>query len=173
MTHDQPESRRRDDDATAGLAQDLYEQVRQLNHATAGAPGLTRPSTAYTILGNLSASAYGLDQTFVQLGRFLRRELDGGRLGHDRGHHPAQAVQDACDALSEARDITTRLARSLGNAQSAINAVHGPVHPAAALAGDDFPLSVSEAVKAGPADDRSGPSPSPSTKTARSARKGI
>ncbi len=49
-----------DDARTEQLACDLYENVRQLNHATSGAPGSTQPGTANTVLGNLSAAAHGL-----------------------------------------------------------------------------------------------------------------
>lgn len=169
----------RSDETTEQLAWDLYEQVRRLNHVTAGPPDLTRPSTAYTLLGNLSAATHGLDQTLAQLDRFLQHELAAGRLGHDQGHDPAQAIQDACGALSDARAETFRFARSLGHAQIALSAIHGPIQPTTAaphpgaLAADDFPRSVGEALRTGPTDDRAGPQPPPPDQTARNARKGV
>ncbi|TDE33655.1 hypothetical protein [Actinomadura sp. 6K520] len=72
-----------DADGTVQLAANLHEHVRQLNYATAGPPSLTQPSTAYAILGNLSAAIYGLDQALDQINRFFLRELQAGRLGHD------------------------------------------------------------------------------------------
>jgi hypothetical protein len=73
----------RNDEETARLATDLYGHVRQLNYATASPPSLTLPGTAYTILGNLSAATYGLDQVLDQINRFFLRELQADRLGHD------------------------------------------------------------------------------------------
>jgi hypothetical protein len=169
----------RNDEATEQLARDLYEQVRQLNYATGGPPGLTRPSTAYTVLGNLSAAAHGIDQTLTQLDRFLRHELNAGHLGHDQGHNPAQAIQDACGDLSNARAETFRFARSLSNAQNALNAIHGPIQPTisaphpGALAADDFPMSVGETLQTGPTDDGAGPQPPPPDKATRDVRKGV
>ena len=48
---------------------DLYEGVRQLNHATAGPPGLTYPGTVYTVLGQPRLAVYGLEQGLGQLHR--------------------------------------------------------------------------------------------------------
>jgi hypothetical protein len=119
----------RNDEVTERLARDLYEQVRQLNHATGGPPGLTRPSTAYTVLGNLSAAAHGIDQTLAQLDRFLRHERNAGHLGHDQGDLNA-AIRDCGQALARARIDARALSKATGDAQNAISAVHGPLSPA-------------------------------------------
>ncbi|MCW2913356.1 MAG: hypothetical protein JWN52_1424 [Actinomycetia bacterium] len=60
----------RSDKNTEATARDLYENVRELNYATAHPPGLTLPGTVYTILGNLAAAAHALDQTLQQLHQF-------------------------------------------------------------------------------------------------------
>ena len=53
MTNDRQQAA---DDHTEQIARDLCEGVRQLNHATAGPPGLTCPGTVYTVLGATSPS---------------------------------------------------------------------------------------------------------------------
>lgn len=114
----------RNDDQTADLASNLYEHVRQLNYATAGPPSLTLPGTAYTILGNLSAATYGLDQVLDQINRFFLRELQADRLGHDQAEDLADVLSRHGQALSEARQHARALCAALSEAQSAINAVH-------------------------------------------------
>jgi hypothetical protein len=112
------------DDETAQLAANLYEHVRQLNYATAGPPSLTLPSTAYTILGNLSAVTYGLDQLLDQINRFFLRELQADRLGHDHGEDLTDVLSRHGQALAEASRHAQALCATLSDAQSAINAVH-------------------------------------------------
>lgn len=114
----------RNDEGTTRLATNLYEHVRQLNHVTAGPPSLTLPGTAYTILGNLSAATYGLDQVLDQINRFFLRELQADRLGHDQAGDLADVLSRHGQALGEARQHTRALCAALRDAQSAINAVH-------------------------------------------------
>lgn len=114
----------RNDDQTADLASNLYEHLRQLNYATAGPPSLTLPGTAYTILGNLSAATYGLDQVLDQINRFFLRELQADRLGHDQAEDLADVLSRHGQALAEARQHARALCAALSDAQSAINAVH-------------------------------------------------
>ncbi|MEO3823075.1 hypothetical protein [Actinomadura sp. B10D3] len=114
----------RNDEETTRLATNLYEHVRQLNYATAGPPSLTLPGTAYTILGNLSAATYGLDQVLDQIHRFFLRELQADRLGHDQDGELADVLSRHGQALGEARQHTRVLCAALSDAQSAINAVH-------------------------------------------------
>jgi hypothetical protein len=114
-----------DDQGTARLAAELSEHVRKLNHATAGPPGLTLPSTAYTLLGNLSAATYGLDQTLEQVNRFFLREEQAGRLGHDRGEDLNEVLHRHGQASAKARWHTQALCSVLNEAQVEINAVHG------------------------------------------------
>ncbi|SNR38266.1 hypothetical protein [Actinomadura mexicana] len=123
----------RNDEETTRLATNLYEHVRQLNHATAGPPSLTLPATAYTILGNLSATTYGLDQLLEQINRFFLRELQADRLGHDRGEDLAIVLDRHGRTLAEARPLLQALCSALSDAQSTINAVHfRPTHRGAA-----------------------------------------
>ena len=114
----------RNDEDTTRLATNLYEHVRQLNYATAGPPSLTLPSTAYAILGNLSAATYGLDQLLNQINHFFLRELPAGRLGHDRGEDLIGVLSRHGLGLAEARRHGQALSAALYEAQSAINAVH-------------------------------------------------
>lgn len=122
--HAPPLATARNDDQTADLSSNLYENVRQLNYATAGAPCLTLPGTAYTILGNLSAATYGLDQVLDQINRFFLRELQADRLGHNQAEDLADALSRHGQALAEARHHARALCTALSDAQSAINAVH-------------------------------------------------
>lgn len=122
--HRQAPATARNDDQTADLASNLYEHVRQLNLATAGPPSLTLPGTAYTILGNLSAATYGLDQVLDQINRFFLRELQADRLGHDQAEDLADVLSRHGQALAGARQHVRALCASLSDAQSAINAVH-------------------------------------------------
>ncbi|MFV2179605.1 hypothetical protein ACFHW2_42685 [Actinomadura sp. LOL_016] len=117
-----------DDHDTTRLAAALPEHIRSLNHATAGPPGLTLPATAYTILGNLGAAAFGLDQLLDQLNRFFLRELQAGRLGHDHGEDVTDVLSRHGQSLAEARRHAHDLCTVLTEAQADINAVHG--HPA-------------------------------------------
>jgi hypothetical protein len=122
--HRQAPATARNDDQTADLSNNLYEHVRQLNHATTGPSSLTLPGTAYTILGNLSAATYGLDQLLDQINRFFLRELQADRLGHDQAEDLADVLSRHGQALAEARQHARALCAALSDAQSAINAVH-------------------------------------------------
>lgn len=122
--HRQLPATARNDDQTADLASNLYEHVRQLNLATAGPPSLTLPGTPYTILGNLSAATYGLDQVLDQINRFFLRELQADRLGHDQAEDLADVLSRHGQALAEARQHARALCAALSDAQSTISAVH-------------------------------------------------
>jgi hypothetical protein len=122
--HRQAPATARNDDQTADLASNLYEHVRQLNHAPAGPPSLTLPGTAYTVLGNLSATTYGLDQVLDQINRFFLRELQADRLGHDQAEDLADVLSRHGQALAEARQHARALCAALSDAQSTTNAVH-------------------------------------------------
>ncbi|MCW2913823.1 MAG: hypothetical protein JWN52_1891 [Actinomycetia bacterium] len=185
----------RNDEATEQLARDLYEQVRHLNYATGGPPGLTRPSTAYTVLGNLSAAAHGIAQTLTQLDRFLHHELAAGRLGHDQGEDLNAAIHACGQALAGARNDARALSKTTGDAQNAINAVHGPLSPAVGkaspsqltseprapkqpprtagdLAAESFPVPIAEALHASPGSDPAPGEHLPAPQ-ARTSRKGL
>ncbi|MDX6738695.1 hypothetical protein [Actinocorallia sp. A-T 12471] len=135
------------DDRIEQLARNVYDNVRQLNHATARPPGLTYPGTAYSVLGNLSEAVYGLGQTLEQLDRFLTDELNAGRLGHDLGHSPVTEIHEAQDELRSASTTARKVANTLGRAQSAISAVNAkPQLTPARVASQAFPMPPSEAI---------------------------
>ncbi|MBO2461443.1 hypothetical protein [Actinomadura violacea] len=154
--HRQAPATARSDDHTADLASNLYEHIRQLNLATAGPPSLTLPGTAYTILGNLSAATYGLDQVLDQINRFFLRELQADRLGHDQAEDLADVLSRHGQALAEARQHARALCAALSDAQATINAVHGRETPpiiegetlvddaGVAAAANDFPRPITD-----------------------------
>jgi hypothetical protein len=109
-----------DTEAAAGL---VCEAVRFLNYATVDA-GLTYPATAYAVTGGLAAAAARLPQLTAQLGRFLVRELEAGRLGEDSGGDPADAVARADDYLAVAAAAAVALGETLSAAQSSLASLH-------------------------------------------------
>lgn len=107
------------------LAGELHERVRALNRLTQGPPGLTEPSAAYTVLGNLAQTSFRLAQTAEQIDAFLTRELDAGRLGHDRGDDPVPAVTTAHNALGRVTEQAADLGDSFRRAASALAPIQG------------------------------------------------
>ncbi|NKZ03269.1 hypothetical protein [Actinomadura latina] len=151
------------------LAGELHERVRALNHLTQGPPGLTEPAAAYTVLGNLAQTAFRLAQTAEQIDQFLTRELDAGRLGHDRGDDPVEAVTAVHNALGQVTGQAADLGESFRRAAGALAPIHAvddsPEPPPdrrtvvnladrddaqVGPAGEDFPRTISE-VLPGPA----------------------
>ncbi|MEU8804839.1 hypothetical protein [Spirillospora sp. NPDC048819] len=173
------------------LAGELHERVRALNHLTQSSPGLSEPAVACTVLGNLAQTSFRLAQTAEQIDAFLTRELDAGRLGHDRGDDPVPAVTAAHNALGRVTEQAADLGESFRRAAGALAPVHAvnegeepslDRHAAANLveaeerqvgpAGEDFPKTISEVLpNPTPAEDvppelRSPPQP-PSPRRAR------
>ncbi|GLZ16375.1 hypothetical protein Acsp04_66100 [Actinomadura sp. NBRC 104425] len=114
----------RTDKDTERFAAELNERVRILNGLTEGAPGLTQPETAYTVLGNLAQTAFRLSQTAEHLDAFLDRELNAGRLEHDHGDDPEPSVLKAHDALAQATEQSMDLGEAFRRAQGALAAIH-------------------------------------------------
>jgi hypothetical protein len=112
-------------DGTLALARAAAEAIRGLNHATLGGDGLSQPSDAYAVLGELSLAASGLPQLLGQFGRWLASALAGGQLGCDDSTDPAAAVSGAWLFISDARASAAALARDLGQAQQQLAAVNG------------------------------------------------
>ncbi|WP_131741977.1 hypothetical protein [Actinomadura roseirufa] len=112
------------DEDTALLAGELHERVRALNSLTKGAPGLTQPGTAYTVLANLAQTAFRLAQTAEQVDKFLDAELAAGRLGNDRGEDPVPTVLRAHDALALAAEHAQDLGESFRRAGGALVSIH-------------------------------------------------
>ncbi|MVZ99032.1 hypothetical protein F8568_001245 [Actinomadura sp. LD22] len=121
VDHETPTNER-----TELLAGELHERARALNNLTQGPPGLTRPETAYRILGDLAKTAFRLVGTAEQLDAFLNRELDAGRLLHYRGDDPVPTVLIAHDALAKAGEQSMNLGESFRQAQAALSGIHGP-----------------------------------------------
>ncbi|MFD0690968.1 hypothetical protein [Actinomadura fibrosa] len=114
----------RTDHDTELLAGELHERVRALNSLTRGGRGLTQPSAAYTILGNLAQTAFCLAQTAEQIDAFLDRELTAGRIVHDQGINPVPAVLRAHDALVRSAEQMQEAGDSLRRAQGALTTIH-------------------------------------------------
>lgn len=114
----------RTDEDIERLAGELHERVRDLNQLTQGPPGLTEPAAAYTVLGNLAQTSFRLAQTAEHVDAFLTRELDAGRLGHDRGDDPVPAVTAVHDALGRVTEQAADLGDSFRRAASALAPVH-------------------------------------------------
>lgn len=106
------------------LAGELHERVRALNHLMQGPPGITEPAVAYTVLGNLAQTSFRLAQTAEQIDAFLTRELDAGRLGHDRGDNPVPAVTTAHNALGQVTEQAADLGESFRRAAGALAPIH-------------------------------------------------
>ncbi|TDB95686.1 hypothetical protein [Actinomadura sp. 7K534] len=115
---------RRTDEDIERVAGQLHEHVRTLHHLTQGPPGLSEPAAAYTVLGNLAQTAFRLAQTAEQIDAFLTRELDAGRLGHDRGDDPVPAVTAAHNALGQVTEQAADLGDSFRRATSALAPIH-------------------------------------------------
>lgn len=113
----------RTDEDIERLAGELHERVRALNHLTQD-PGLSEMAAAYTVLGNLAQTSFRLGQTAEQIDAFLTRELDAGRLGHDRGDDPAPAVTAAHDALGRVIEQSADLGESFRRAAGAVAPIH-------------------------------------------------
>jgi hypothetical protein len=112
---------------TVRLARAAAEAVRGLNHLTGHDAGLAQPSAAYDITGALALAASRLGQLLIQIERRLDQALAAGRLGHDLGEDPAEAIDAAAVFLSDARTSAAALAGDLDAAQQQLALING--HP--------------------------------------------
>jgi len=112
-------------DDTVTLARAAAEAIRGLNWATRHQAGLDQPSVAYDILGALSLTAARTGQALAQITRYLDQALAAGRLGHDRGHDPAHAIDATAIFLADATASAAALAGDLDAAQQQLAPVHG------------------------------------------------
>ena len=103
-------------------AQDAYEAIRSINHATVfTGDGIPAP-VVYRVLGFLqSAGGYGMAQALGQLARGLERSLSTYDVCEDDGRDPADSVAHAINALTDAADLLQRVGRLLDDAQAAIS----------------------------------------------------
>ena len=103
-------------------AQDAYEAIRSINHATIfTGDGIPAP-VVYRVLGFLqSAAGYGMAQALGQLARGLERSLSTFDVYEDDGRDPADSVAHAVNALTDAADLLQHVGPLLDNAQAAIS----------------------------------------------------
>ena len=103
-------------------AQNAYEAIRSINHATIfTGDGIPAP-VVYRVLGFLqSAAGYGMAQALGQLARGLERSLSTFDVYEDDGRDPADSVAHAVNALTDAADLLQHVGPLLDNAQAAIS----------------------------------------------------
>jgi hypothetical protein len=116
-------------DDTVRLARTAAEAVRGLNWLTGHDAGLGQPSAAYDITGALALAASRLPQLLTQIERWLDRALAAGKLGHDIGEDPADAIDAAAIFLSDARASASALAGDLNAAQQYLALINGNPRP--------------------------------------------
>jgi hypothetical protein len=109
------------------LARTAAEAIRGLNHATRQEAGLGQPSAAYDVIGALALAASRLPQAFTQITRWLGQALAAGRLGHDLGEDPAEAIDATGIFLGDASMSAAALAQDLNQAQQQLALING--HP--------------------------------------------
>jgi len=109
------------------LARTAAEAIRGLNHATRQEAGLGQPSAAYAVIGALALAASRLPQAFTQITRWLDQALAAGRLGHDLGGDPAEAIGATGIFLGDASMSAAALAQDLNQAQQQLALING--HP--------------------------------------------
>lgn len=102
-------------------AQEAYEAIRSINHATIFiGDGIPAP-VVYRVLGFLqSAGGYGMAQAVEQLARGLERSLSTYDVCEDDGRDPAVSVAHALNAMGDAVELLQRVGSLLGDAQVAI-----------------------------------------------------
>ena len=112
-------------DDTVRLARITAEAIRGLNWLTRHQTGLGQPSAAYDVIGALALAASRLGQAFTQITRWLDQALAAGRLGHDLGEDPAEAIDAAGIFLGDARLSAAALAGDLDAARQQLALING------------------------------------------------
>jgi hypothetical protein len=112
---------------TITLARTAAEAIRGLNWLTGREAGLGQPSAAYDVIGALALAASRLGQAFTQITRWLDQALAAGRLGHDHGEDPAEAIDATGIFLGDASISAAALAQDLNQAQQQLALING--HP--------------------------------------------
>jgi len=112
-------------DDTITLARTAAEAIRGLNWLTGCQAGLSQPSAAYDVIGALALAASRLHQALAQITGWLDRALEAGRLGHDLGEDPAEAIDAAGIFLGDAGRSAAALAEDLGQAQQQLALING------------------------------------------------
>jgi hypothetical protein len=114
-------------DDTITLARTAAEAIRGLNWLTGCEAGLGQPSAAYDVIGALALAASRLGQALTQITRWLGQALAAGRLGHDLGEDPAEAIDATGIFLGAALMSAAALAQDLNQAQQQLALING--HP--------------------------------------------
>ena len=112
---------------TITLARTAAEAIRGLNWLTGREAGLGQPSAAYDVIGALALAASRLGQAFTQITRWLDQALAAGRLGHDHGEDPAEAIDATGIFPGDASMSAAALAQDLNQAQQQLALING--HP--------------------------------------------
>lgn len=101
-------------------ADDVYESVRAINHATIDAHSIPAP-VVYDFLGNIkTAAGHGISQALGQVATGLLRSLDTHDVYDDNGD-PAENAAAAAALMHEAADLATQIGTLLEEAQSRIS----------------------------------------------------
>ena len=114
-------------DDTITLARTAAEAIRGLNWLTGRETGLGQPSAAYDVIGALALAASRLGQALTQITRRPGQALAAGRLGHDLGEDPAEAIDATGIFLGDASMSAAALAQDLNQAQQQLALING--HP--------------------------------------------
>jgi hypothetical protein len=114
-------------DDTITLARTAAEAIRGLNWLTGRQTGLGQPSAAYDVIGALALAASRLGQAFTQITRWPGQALAAGRLGHDLGEDPAEAIGATGIFLGDASMSAAALAQDLNQARQQLALING--HP--------------------------------------------
>jgi len=112
-------------DDTPLLARTATEAIRGLNWLTGCEARLGQPSAAYDVIGALALAASRLHQALAQITGWPGRALEAGRLGHDLGEDPAEAIDAAGIFLGDAGLTAAALAEDLGQAQQQLALING------------------------------------------------
>ena len=101
-------------------ADDVYESVRAINHATIHANSIPAP-VVYDFLGNLkTAAGPGISQALGQVAAGLLRSLDTHDVYDDNGD-PTDNAAAAAALMHEAAGLATQIGTLLEKAQSRIS----------------------------------------------------
>ena len=111
------------DKTPAQLADDAYEAVRALNHATLSErDGWRYLGDAYSTVANLSALAGGLPQALDQIGALVERLALAGNLRSDKDTLDTD-LENTYGGLAVAHDAARQLYEALDRAHQAL----GPI----------------------------------------------
>jgi hypothetical protein len=162
------------DENTEGLSCRLSDQAFALSDALASPLGVTQPTTARSVLGNLMEAARELVRSFDRLDAFLSDELKDRKLTDAHGLDPTVTVMNAQGALVDAAASAEAMIAALGDAHDLMGAIKavpsakssersarsersaqhsagetGPGAAAPRAAATDFPAGVGDVLQAG------------------------